>query len=159
MYTSINSVMNAVLSLRYYILLPLQDDNGLRPIHVCAYRYIKYHHLKLQYYSVCCIYSTYYITTDFLNFYSNFAEGARLLLEHGAESNSKDGRENTAAMAAGALGHFEILEVLLGHRLLNIHAGVRQRHSHCVHLAIIIYNGSVFYSEVSLFQGLKCMQE
>ena len=69
----------------------------------------------------------------FLNFYSNFAEGARLLLEHGAEINSKDGRENTAAMAAGALGHFEILEVLLGHRLLNIHAGVRQRHSHCVH--------------------------
>ena len=59
MYTSINSVMNAVLSLRYYLLPPLQDDNGLRPIHVCAYRYIKYHHLKLQYYSVlhvCCIY-------------------------------------------------------------------------------------------------------
>ena len=92
----------------------------------------------------------------FLNFYSNFAEGARLLLEHGAEINSKDGRENTAAMAAGALGHFEILEVLLGHRLLNIHAGVRQRHSHVCYYYL---QWECFYSEVSLFQGLKCMQE
>ena len=56
--------------------------------------------------------------------HSNFAEAARLLLEHGADANSKDSRENTAAMAAGALGHYEVLEVLLDHRLLNIHAGV-----------------------------------
>lgn len=56
---------------------------------------------------------------------SNFAAGARLLLDHGADINSKDGRQNTATMAAGALGHYEVLEVLLEHHLLNIHAGVR----------------------------------
>lgn len=58
---------------------------------------------------------------------SNFAEAARLLLELGADINSKDGmgRENTATMAAGALGHYEVLEVLLEHHLLNLHAGVR----------------------------------
>ena len=55
----------------------------------------------------------------------NFAVAARLLLEHGADINSKDARENTAAMAAGALGHYEVLRVLLEHRLLNVHAGVR----------------------------------
>ena len=58
-------------------------------------------------------------------FYSNFAEGAKILLEHGADINSKDGRHNTATMAAGALGHYDVLKILLDHHLLNIHAGVR----------------------------------
>lgn len=56
---------------------------------------------------------------------SNFAEAARVILKHGADINSKDGRQNTATMAAGALGHYEVLEVLLSHHLLNLHAGVR----------------------------------
>ena len=56
---------------------------------------------------------------------SNFAEAARVILKHGADINSKDGRQNNATMAAGALGHYEVLEVLLSHRLLNLHAGVR----------------------------------
>lgn len=62
-------------------------------------------------------------------FYSNFAEGAKVLLEHGADINSKDGRQNTATMAAGALGHYDVLKALLDHRLLNLHAGV----SECVY--------------------------
>ena len=56
---------------------------------------------------------------------SNCGEAARLILAHGADIDSKDGRQNTATMAAGALGHYEVLEVLLEHHLLNLHAGVR----------------------------------
>jgi hypothetical protein len=82
----------------------MEDETGLRPIHVCAY--------------------------------SNFAVAARLLLEHGADINSKDARENTAAMAAGALGHYEVLRVLLEHRLLNVHAGDRIG-STALHCAVI----------------------
>ena len=60
---------------------------------------------------------------------SNFAEGARILLDSGADINAKDDRSNTATMAAGALGHYNVLNVFLNHHLLNIYAGVRK----CVH--------------------------
>ena len=100
---------------------------------MCAYRYIHVY---------TCIYTHYYSDSFFsihvLLFHtctctcmsfsllcSNFAEAVRLIIEYGADVNSKDGRENTATMAAGALGHYEVLEILLGHHLLNLHAGVR----------------------------------
>jgi E3 ubiquitin-protein ligase mind-bomb len=70
--------------------------------------------------------------------YSNFAEAARLILDYGADINSKDGRENTATMAAGALGHYEVLEVLLEHHLLNLHAGDRIG-STALHCAVIAW--------------------
>ena len=47
-----------------------------------------------------------------------------LLLEHGADVNSKDTNERTALMVAAALGHDVIITVILAHPLLNIQAGV-----------------------------------
>ena len=47
-----------------------------------------------------------------------------LLLDHGADVNSKDTNERTALMVAAALGHDAITTVLLAHPLLNIQAGV-----------------------------------
>ena len=47
-----------------------------------------------------------------------------LLLERGADVNSKDTNERTALMVAAALGHDAIITVMLAHPLLNIQAGV-----------------------------------
>ena len=55
---------------------------------------------------------------------SNSGTAMSLLLEAGADVNSKGGGENTALMVAAALGHTSALSVLLAYPLLNIHAGV-----------------------------------
>ncbi|CAI8023106.1 E3 ubiquitin-protein ligase mib1 [Geodia barretti] len=55
--------------------------------------------------------------------YSNSGTAMSLLLEAGADVNSKGGGENTALMVAAALGHTSALSVLLAYPLLNIHAG------------------------------------
>ena len=77
-------------------------------------------------------------------FASNFAEAARVLLEYGAEIDAKDENEHTATMAAGALGHYEVLEVLLGHHLLNLHVGVS--------ICSIVASNRSHHSNLMLFQ-------
>ena len=47
-----------------------------------------------------------------------------LILEHGADVNSKGGNETTALMVAATLGHNTVLSIMLAHPLLNIQAGV-----------------------------------
>lgn len=90
---------------------------------------------------------------------SNFAEAARLILEYGADINSKDGRENTATMAAGALGHYEVLEVLLEHHLLNLHAGVKIQMCTCMFIIHVSNYGQILYLlyETSLLRQLFCI--
>ena len=55
---------------------------------------------------------------------SNCGKVMSLILEHGADVNSKGGNETTALMVAATLGHNTVLSIMLAHPLLNIQAGV-----------------------------------
>ena len=55
---------------------------------------------------------------------SNQPEAARLLLDAGANINCKNLKGNTPLMIAGALGHYNLLEILANHPKINIQAEV-----------------------------------
>ena len=60
----------------------------------------------------------------FLYIFSNQPEATKLLIDAGVDVNTKDVKENTALMIAGAVGHYDVLKLLANHPQTDLQAMV-----------------------------------